>query len=180
VTEFTLKEVERVWLISDTHFDHTNIIGYCNRPFASAVEMNSVLLQNWNDTIAPGDLVYFLGDMTYGRGSKGPRWWAAQLNGRKVWVKGSHDNGIQPTSVISGVERVVFNDVIACDGVEFILTHDGFGLNGWKGWKIQGHVHNNKPHIDHVWKHINVSVEVIGYKPVSLAQIVREVRSEEY
>ena len=28
--EYTLEEAKKVWLISDAHFDHTNIIKYCD------------------------------------------------------------------------------------------------------------------------------------------------------
>ena len=67
IMKFTRPEAERVWLISDTLFDHENIIRYCNRPFRSVEEMNSVMLRNWNRTVRPEDLVYFLGDMSFGR-----------------------------------------------------------------------------------------------------------------
>jgi 2'-5' RNA ligase len=44
-----------VYLISDLHLDHANIIHYCARPFLSSCvsEMNSVLVHNWKaDTTA--------------------------------------------------------------------------------------------------------------------------------
>lgn len=41
----------KVFVIADTHFDHANIIKYCNRPFASVQEMNKVMLKNWNNTV---------------------------------------------------------------------------------------------------------------------------------
>lgn len=171
---FTLEEAEKVWLIGDTHFDHVNIIQYCNRPFRCVKVMNGVLLRNWNDTIAPDDLVYFLGDMAFGRGSRSPKWWATQLTGRKIWVKGSHDRGIYPLVVMPGVERVVFRDVINCGGVEFLLVHNLF-VNDWRGWVIHGHAHDTRSHIDVQWKRVNVSVEVTDYKPISLAQVMREI-----
>lgn len=179
VHAFPLEEAERVWLMSDTHFDHTNIIKYCDRPFKSVEEMNEVILRNWYDTIASDDIVYFLGDMAFGRGSMTPRWWASQLCGKIIWVKGSHDKGIRPSSVIPGIERVVLNEFIVCGGIEFMLVHDTFDaiVNGWHEWIIHGHNHDNRPHIDNRFGHrrVNVSVEVIDYKPISLAQVVREV-----
>ena len=178
--EYSLKEAEKVWLISDPHFDHTNIIKYCNRPFVSTKEMNEYILHNWHRTIAPNDIVYFLGDMTFGRGSKGPRWWAKQLSGRIIWIKGSHDRGIRPSSVIEGIDKVVLSEYISCNELEFVLLHTeltaGLHLNGWKGWVIHGHNHDNQPHINKAHKRVNVSVEVIDYTPVSLAQIVQEVK----
>jgi len=179
VVEYTLKEAERVWLISDTHFDHANIIRYCHRPFESVDEMNSTLVKNWNETVAPDDVIYFLGDMAFGRGSRRSRWWVGQLRGKIVWVKGSHDHGIRVSSIISNVERVVLSESIACRDVEFMLVHDTFDavVDGWRGWVIHGHNHDSRPHIDNRFGHkrVNVSAEVIGYKPISLAQIVGEI-----
>ncbi len=43
--KYSLDEAEKVWLIGDTHFDHTNIIKYCSRPFASTEDMNEYLLR---------------------------------------------------------------------------------------------------------------------------------------
>ena len=54
------------WLISDTHFDHANIIKYCNRPFKDVDEMNNTIWQNWNSVVDADDIVYHLGDFALG------------------------------------------------------------------------------------------------------------------
>lgn len=174
--EYTLEEAEKVWLISDTHFDHTNIIRYCNRPFKTTGEMNNIILRNWHKAIRPGDIVYFLGDMAFGRGSRWPQWWVTQLSGKIIWVKGSHDRGIRTTSILPNVEKVVPAEQISCNGVEFMLVHDMFNarVNGWHGWLVHGHCHNTRPFID--GKKINVSVEAIGYKPISLYEILQAIK----
>ena len=40
--------LNRIWMISDCHFFHGNIIKYCNRPYSSISEMNEQLIINWN------------------------------------------------------------------------------------------------------------------------------------
>lgn len=184
--EYSLEEAKRVWLIGDAHFDHTNIIKYCNRPFVSTKEMNEYILHNWCTTITSDDIVYFLGDMAFGRGSRKPKWWASQLSGKLIWIKGSHDKGIRVTQECTfvgnpglyNVKRVVKYEVVSCDGIEFMLVHDVFDavVNGWNGWVIRGHCHDNQPHLDRARRRVNVSVEVIDYTPISLAQVVREVK----
>jgi len=139
--------------------------------------MNNIILRNWHKAIRPSDIVYFLGDMAFGRGARRPQWWVTQLSGRIIWVKGSHDRGIKTTSILPNVERVVHTEQISCNGVKFMLVHDMFDarVNGWNGWLVHGHNHGNQPHINFVRRRVNVSVEVIDYKPVSLAQIVKKI-----
>ena len=54
-----------IWMTSDLHFNHENILKYepVSRPFATVEEMNEVLIQNWNSKIKPEDIVYVLGDL---------------------------------------------------------------------------------------------------------------------
>jgi len=170
-------DVEHTWFISDPHFDHTNIIKYCDRPFQTTEEMNEVILQNWNGTIEPNDLVFFVGDMSFGRGSKRPKWWLAQLNGRKIYLKGSHDHGIRSTT--EGLDSVLFVSdavIVRLADESVYVVHDPWEIpRWWRGWAIHGHVHNNRPHLDWKWRRINVSVEVVNYRPysaVSLATVL--------
>ena len=55
-----------LWFTSDTHYGHTNIIKYCNRPFQSIEEMNQALADNWNDRVEADDKVWHLGDFAMG------------------------------------------------------------------------------------------------------------------
>ncbi|WP_128477277.1 metallophosphoesterase family protein [Halorussus pelagicus] len=52
------------FILSDTHFDHRNIINYCDRPYDSVERMNDALVANWNATVGEDDDVIFLGDLT--------------------------------------------------------------------------------------------------------------------
>ena len=44
----------RVYFTSDTHFNHTNIISFCQRPFKNVDEMNERIIANWNEFVGAG------------------------------------------------------------------------------------------------------------------------------
>ena len=52
---------------ADLHLGHANIIGFCDRPFASVEAMNDALLANWADTVGEDDEIWVLGDVAMGR-----------------------------------------------------------------------------------------------------------------
>ena len=148
-----------IYLISDLHLDHGNIIKYCNRPFRSRKEMNRVLINNWNSVVSGTDTVYFLGDLSLGR----PTRWINRLNGNIIFIRGNHDRFGHRSAEIEH------------DGRRFLLTHNP-GRAEYVGWVIHGHVHNNRPFIDGNERRVNVSCDVTGYRPISIEEITSEVK----
>ncbi len=160
------------FFVADFHFDHTNIIKYANRPFVSAEEMNQVLLNRYNEVVSDDSTVYFLGDMSFGRGSRKPKWWLGQLRGRVIYIKGSHDHGIRPTNLEN-----CFTELVLDTGVgKVLLTHEPRTVNNGM-WQIHGHTHDTRM-VDTRKKRVCVSVEAIGYRPVSLDQIREAIKHE--
>lgn len=157
------------YLIGDTHFDHANIIRYCHRPFRNVQEMNKAMARNWSDTVKPRDTVYFLGDWAFGRGHKPAKYWRSKLKGRIVSIRGSHDwreKGL----------RFEDSKILRYHGYTFKLIHDPTQAGDWHGWIIHGHKHNNNmrdyPFINGEQKTINVAVELINYRPLSLDKLL--------
>lgn len=81
------------YFISDTHFFHENVIRFDNRPFTCIEEMNAKIRDWWNNTVSSKDRVYILGDFIWLPPSN-PEYikFTRSLNGRKVLIKGNHDN----------------------------------------------------------------------------------------
>ena len=79
-----------IYFTADTHFDHANIIRFCNRPFAAVEEMNETLISNWNRKVHGNDTVYILGDMFFRTTDPEPI--LRQLKGKKHLITGNHDS----------------------------------------------------------------------------------------
>ncbi len=168
---------KNTFLFSDPHFDHKNIIRFAHRPFKNVEQMNKTILKNYNKKVKKDSLVYFLGDMTL-RGDmtirKGPKgrafwynFWFNQLKGHIIYFKGNHDpKGFNET-------------VIHVDNLYFKLSHFPRNRGDWVGWMIHGHVHDKWPFINYDYKTINVSVDVTGFKPVRLSDIIKAVKKYE-
>lgn len=79
---------------SDLHLYHSNIIRYCNRPFANVDEMNQAILDNYNAKVSDEDTVYFIGDIAFLKSSEAkadlPRY-MGNLRGKKHLICGNHD-----------------------------------------------------------------------------------------
>ena len=82
-----------IFITSDPHFNHNNIIKFCNRPFGNIDEMNEVLIQNWNNIVKDNDEIYILGDVSLGS-SKNTLKILEKLNGIKYLIRGNHEKSI--------------------------------------------------------------------------------------
>lgn len=164
------KKEPQIFLSSDLHLDHKNIIKYCDRPFKDVHEMNYTLIKNWNKTVRKEDIVYFLGDFTMNRV---PRQrvikFIRSLNGKKIFVRGNHDK------FLKSYKHFILN----YKGESFYLVHSPWEIpSDWKGWAIFGHTHNKGSFIDYKNKRINVSTEQTGYKPISINKIIQLIHKK--
>lgn len=81
---------ERVWLTSDTHFMHKNIIKYCNRPF-SLEEHDEELIYRWNYCVGKDDIIFHLGDFCFSSSADRIIPLLEKLNGHMMLITGNHD-----------------------------------------------------------------------------------------
>lgn len=79
-----------VYFTADTHFDHANIIRFCDRPFATVEEMNETLIANWNRKVRANDTVFIMGDMFFRTTDPEPI--LRRLKGKKHLIVGNHDS----------------------------------------------------------------------------------------
>jgi len=84
----------KIFVTSDTHLSHTNIIEYCGRPFETAEEMDEEIMKRWNSVVRDRDMVFHLGDVSMPKCLKHPeeiRQKINRLKGRKILILGNHD-----------------------------------------------------------------------------------------
>lgn len=161
----------RIFVIADTHFNHENIVKYCNRPFKNVHEMNEVLIKNWNDVVEDKDIVYHLGD--YGFGAKEQlKEIFNRLNGKKYLVMGNHDFMVGKKYYL----ELGFIEVYKkkCEIHNFIFTHRPIDVTSPK-INVYGHIHDKpiNPKYDDK-NHLCISADKIEFKPFLLMEIPDE------
>ena len=83
----------KIYITSDHHLFHKNIIKHCNRPFTDEYEMNNIILEKHNSVVKENDTVIFLGDISAGLKNRNAQLKEILLkfNGNKILLKGNHD-----------------------------------------------------------------------------------------
>lgn len=172
-----------IYLISDTHFFHKSIIPYCKRPFSSIDEMNEAIIKNWNENINENDVIYFLGDFSFGN-TEMTKDICSRLNGYKIMIKGNHDRDKGETHWFKVGFQEVWDRPYTLRYVdknynmrEILLSHEPQYISDNK-FNIHGHIHdesleNEYPDMNPN-NHLCVCVERIDYKPISLEEIQEE------
>lgn len=158
------------WIISDTHFGHQNICKFLNedgtplRPWDNADEMDEVLVSNWNSVVNSSDTVYHLGDVVMNRKALPIM---DRLNGKKKLILGNHDI----FDVFKDYSKYFYRVHGSVKLDNLLLTHIPVHSDSVPHWalaNVHGHIHSRV--IDHP-KHYNVSVENIGYIPISIEDL---------
>jgi len=167
-----------IWITSDTHFGHDNIINYENRPFRSAKEMDESLVARWNSVVKPEDVVFHLGDFGMAPKEKMIAIFK-QLNGKITLVRGNHE---PPLSAILDIGfHSVANEIrLQYKHWEFHMTHipqadlmyDEMRTNMIN---LHGHIHGKKRAS---CNRINVSCDAWDYTPQTLDDLMMEYRKQ--
>lgn len=166
----------KTFIIADTHFGHSNIIKYCNRPFTNVEDMDNQLIKNWNNAVSKNDAVYHLGDFALGNIEKITEY-RSKLNGKIFLIMGNHDGYNIKKYYEAGFEKVYDKPIIYQDF--FILSHKPLSITENMPYiNIFGHVHNNPKYKSIGGNSFCVSIERINYKPILFNDITKIIRSK--
>lgn len=175
------------YFIADTHFFHESVIEFNQRPFKDVNDMNKQLIENWNNTVKfSNDEVYILGDFVYKGTGENANSILQQLRGKKYLIKGNHEKYLNDKKFEHHHFEWIKNYyVLKYNKRKFVLFH--YPILEWDGYykrsiHLYGHVHNNK--VDFFngilgINAVNVGVDMIGYKPISIDKIIEIVNERE-
>lgn len=176
-------KMPNIFLISDTHFGHSNVLTFLRddgtplRSFSSIEEHDETMVDNWNRVVTKNSKVYHLGDVCMSDKNLSI---LDRLNGEKVLIKGNHDKAKLSKYI------PYFKDVRGSHQLDtFLLTHipvHRLSIGRWSA-NIHGHTHykrvpghpfgDERP--DPVY--FNVCVECINYTPISLEEVKSQLKS---
>lgn len=176
-------DTSNVWVWSDLHFWHKNIIGFSDRPYDSVEHMNSELGRNYRMCVKEDDICIWVGDVTFSN-DNATNHFLQSFPGYKILVAGNHDFNKKK------LRKLEFDEVHLTLALEFpddvwlAFTHyplegklpDKFLDNmGLEVYNIHGHTHDRN--IDNP-RFFNVSVENIMYTPSQLGEVVKVIEKE--
>lgn len=184
----------KIFVTSDQHFHHYNIIKYANRPFelsdVGISECINTIVNNYNSVVSEDDLVIHLGDLSHGRNQTKTTlsYILNNLNGRKILIKGNHDK-YEDEYYLQYFERVAqkfiqMKNIFLChypcfktkytSELELELIQKVKEIN--PDLIIHGHCHNKNPEeYTDEFKRLNASVDYTPnkYLPIDITHLIR-------
>jgi hypothetical protein len=174
---------ENTWVVSDTHFGHQNIVGFCHRP----LDHEQAMIAEWRAHVPEDATVVHLGDLCY----KGNAFF------KNIVAPGTHR---QPQAAREGqprqgplllLPRLRLQDRRARSAssyepaprADFDVVHGHLLALPAQGapaerMHLHGHIHNNgyagkdEPYTPFSAGQINLSVEQTKYRPVNLKSLL--------
>lgn len=124
--DFKYDDGSKIYLTSDSHYGHSNILKFCDRPFKDIEEHDKMLIENWNKKVPQDGLVFHLGDFAWG----GYEFWKKireQLNGDIILIKGNHDQRNMSTKAEEELFKYVsWQMLVEIEGRKVWLNHYPF------------------------------------------------------
>lgn len=183
---------DKLFFTSDTHFFHKNIIKYCERPFASAEEMNEYLIAEWNKVVPEDGVVFHIGDVSLTAPPKALWDVLHRLNGTIYLVIGNHENDAlgkdynkQTWRGIYDIAEIFVKDPEITYGEQHIVMCH-YPMIVWNGshrgsWNLFGHVHgglSNKGVINHPANAMDVGVDSHNFRPISYQEVKEQITKQ--
>lgn len=148
-----------IFLITDTHLGHDNMVWLCNRP----ENFTELIIENWKKVVTDRDTVIHLGDVAWNDENLMR---LLNLPGRKLLVRGNHDKRRDIEYLKLGFDFVCENMTFDFDNLRVLFSHKP---NYFHTADINFHGHFHDLHREDFSKlYLPFSLEHMGYKPIAL------------
>lgn len=164
-----LEDGRKVWIWSDQHFFHKNIISFSERPFDNVPQMNEHMIANYNEYVGEDDICLWVGDVGFG-GNEAINEILSQCNGYKILIIGNHDFKGKNLRWIDFDETHLIYNLDWLD-TNLVLTHYPMYNLEYPWVNIHGHLHIFPTPDTGLPLSINVNCEVQGYRPRLLDEV---------
>jgi calcineurin-like phosphoesterase family protein len=165
-----------IWLTSDWHLGHANVIAYDRRPFRDVADMQSEIVNRYNSRVNPGDTVLFLGDILYSGTKEEAKTLLDSMLGTKILIRGNHDRRSRKWYMDVGFSEVLKSAVIYLPNVGRVLcVHNPLeaAKHPDARYVLHGHRHSVAPMLrgkDAGW--LDVGVTAWNYSPVRFDEAI--------
>lgn len=186
--------MKNLWITSDSHFFHRNIIKYSKRDsFSSVEEMDEMMIKAWNSCVKPNDRVYHLGDLTLSKDLEQLEKLSKRLFGDKYLIPGNHDIWIQiphnAPYITQAKEKFKSLEKhwtilpqryeMNFDKQEYIMQHEPIlsWIGAHKGtYMLHGHCHTSVDYLNQHTKRLDCGVDsaykLLGeYRPFNIDEV---------
>jgi len=152
-----------IYFTSDEHFGHANILNFCNRPFKDVFEMDTEIIKRFNEVVTADDTVIHGGDVAY-RNKLSVNNYIDRLNGKHIFLKGSHDKWNKNGSYIwEGMIEKQY--IVVCHYAMITWPRSHYG-----SWQLFGHSHGNLKDYNKE-KQYDIGVDNNDFYPVSFEKL---------
>ena len=153
ITEAFQTKKNKLWFMSDLHYNHENVIKFNRRPFENVKEMNWHIEQELITKVGPGDILFDMGDLFW-KTDETTMKNVISLASPKEWYKilGNHDNYNVYRKSYIGTLFTLLSDILEInvdhEGRNYKLTLCHYPMISWNGkargtLMIHGHCHGN-------------------------------------
>lgn len=167
----TREELDRVYIFSDTHFNNEAVA--CTRSFRTTFDMNNEIMLHLSQ-LPDDSIIFFLGDFI--DNDLGLDIFSVKRFSQSWAIVGNHDTLMNLH--LAGFQKIIESDCLYLNDLDVVLSHAPIRLPDDTSIRnIHGHIHSspNKYGQAHPEYYYNVSMDVIGYKPKKLTEVLDEL-----
>lgn len=182
-----------IYVTSDLHFDHSNVIDYSDRPYEdekndqgkivpAVIAMNEGIVANYNAVVLPTDTIYILGDIVF---TKHALQYLKRLNGHKFLISGNHDKSMMSKlrpyfEWTNNYYELKTINPLNQEDINIVLFH--YPIASWNkahlgSWHLHGHSHGK--YVVDKGLIMDVGIDTNNMKPYSLVDVAKYMSTRE-